>query len=126
MGIVFKQSLKNTFVTYLGFGIGALNILFLYTNFMSDAYYGLIQFILSAAAIAMPLLAFGVPNTLVKFYSRFQDRPSQDGFLMAMLLLPLVLMLPIALISFLANDLIQTFLSRKNALGKGSPGSHNR
>ena len=42
MGIVQNQAFKNTITTYLGFGIGAINALFLYTNFMSETYYGLI------------------------------------------------------------------------------------
>ncbi|HET8736129.1 MAG TPA: lipopolysaccharide biosynthesis protein, partial [Pricia sp.] len=71
MGVVLKQSLNNTIVTYIGFGIGAVNVLFLYTNFMSDAYYGLVNVVLSASTVLMPVLAFGVPNTLVKFYSGY-------------------------------------------------------
>ena len=31
MGIVVKQSIKNTLVTYIGFSIGAINVLLLYT-----------------------------------------------------------------------------------------------
>lgn len=119
MGIVLKQSLNNTIITYLGFGIGAINVLFLYTNFMADEYYGLINFILSASTVLMPLLAFGVPNTLVKFYSSFTEGKTQDGFLTLMLLLPLALMLPIAIISFVANETIGNFLSQENPMVKG-------
>ena len=42
MGIVQNQSFKNTIITYLGFGIGAINILFLYTKFLPDDYHGLL------------------------------------------------------------------------------------
>lgn len=119
MGIVLKQSLKNTFVTYLGFGIGAINVLFLYTNFLTDEYYGLINVILSASTVLMPLLAFGVPNTLVKFYSSFQEKRTSDGFLTLMLLLPLFLILPVAVLSYVANDAIGNFLAQKNEMVKG-------
>jgi len=54
MGIVVNQSIKNTVITYLGFGIGAINVVFLYTKFLSDDYFGLITFILSTANILMP------------------------------------------------------------------------
>ena len=118
MGIVLKQSLNNTIITYLGFGIGALNVLFLYTNFMSDAYYGLVNVILSAATILLPILAFGVPNTLVKFYSGFTNEKETDDFLTLMLLLPLALILPIAFLSFFAYDTIGGFLATENAMVK--------
>ena len=43
-------------ITYLGFGLGAVNTLFLYTNFISDTYYGLVAFILSTANVMMPFV----------------------------------------------------------------------
>ena len=114
MGIVLKQSLNNTIVTYFGFAIGAVNTLFLYTNFMQPGNYGLIQVILSVSAVLMPILAFGVPNSLVKFYSSFKNNQTQNSFLTLMLLLPLVLIVPVALLSYLANDTIGNLLSRQN------------
>lgn len=119
MGIVLKQASSNTVITYLGFGIGALNILFLYTRFLTEEYFGLVGVILSTSAILTPLFAFGVPNTLVKYYSSFQDSQSSDGFLTLMLLLPLLLILPMACLSYLAYDSIGNFLSNKNSIVKG-------
>lgn len=114
MGIVLRQSLNNTIITYIGFAIGAINTLFLYTRFMIPENYGLIQVILSVSAILMPILAFGVPNTVVKFYSSFKDRTKQDAFLTLVLFLPMVLIIPIALLSFFANEFIGDLLSNKN------------
>ena len=119
MGIVFKQSMNNSIITYLGFGIGALNTLVLYLNFMSPKYYGLIQVILSASLVLNPILAFGVPNTLVKFYSSFKNSTTVDGFLTMMLLLPLALILPVGAITFLGYEAIGDFLSRENPIVKG-------
>lgn len=118
MGIVLKQSLQNTIITFLGFGIGAINAIFLYTRFLTDEYYGLVGVILSTSAILSPLLAFGVPNTLVKYYSSFQNSKETDGFLTLMLFLPLVLILPLAGISYLAYDIISDFLSKTNTIVK--------
>lgn len=113
MGIVIKQSFNNLITTYLGFGIGALNTLFLYTNFMSEQYYGLVSFIVSTAMILMPFMAFGVQNTLVKFYSAYKDK-EQSVFLNWMLILPLLIAIPGALCCFLFYDQIASFLSKKN------------
>lgn len=103
-------------ITYLGFGIGAINTLFLYTRFLTDEYYGLVGVLLSTATILMPLLAFGVPNTLVKYYSSFDNPKDTSAFLNLMLLLPLLLVVPIAVISYFAYDTISVFLARKNAI----------
>lgn len=103
MGIVLKQSLQNTLITYMGFGIGALNTLVLYTHLMADEDYGLVQVVLSVGAVLTPLFSFGVPNTLVKYFSGFKGQP-QDGFLTLMLFLPLLGILPLWGIVFLANE----------------------
>ncbi|WCO00365.1 oligosaccharide flippase family protein [Psychroserpens ponticola] len=114
MGIVINQSFKNTITTYLGFGLGAINTLFLYTEFMSDNYYGLVAYILSTANIMMPLMAFGVHNTVIKFYSTFKTKNSLNSFLTLMLFLPLALTIPIGLVGFLSYDTIASWLTHKN------------
>ncbi|TBN06487.1 lipopolysaccharide biosynthesis protein [Hyunsoonleella flava] len=118
MGIVASQSFKNIVSTYIGFLIGAINTLFLYVNFMSDTYYGMVGFMLSAAFVLMPLMAFGVNNTLVKFYSSFKTRLSLNSFLTLMLFLPLAVIIPLSIIGYLAYETIADFLSTENALIK--------
>lgn len=114
MGIVLNQSFKNTISTYLGFGIGAINTLFLYTNFLSDQYFGLVAFLLSAANIMMPFMAFGVHNAIIKFYSSFKTKNSINSFLSIMLVLPLVFIIPASIIGFFANEVIGGLLSKEN------------
>ena len=116
MGLIISQSFKNTITTYLGFAIGALNTLYLYVFFISDVHYGLISFMLSTANIMMPLMAFGVHNTIVKFYSTFKTKNSLNSFLTLMLFLPLALIIPTGLIGVFAYDAIAGALSQKNTI----------
>ncbi|OZV68662.1 lipopolysaccharide biosynthesis protein [Winogradskyella aurantia] len=118
MGIVLNQSFKNTISTYLGFGVGALNTLFLYTNFLSDQYYGLVAFVLSAANIMMPFMAFGVHNAIVKYYSAYKSKNSINSFLTMMLLLPLVFIIPVAIIGYFSFDSIANLLATENVIVK--------
>ena len=91
MGIVINQSIKNTAITYIGFGIGAINALFLYTNFLGKLHYGMVAFLLSAANIMMPLMSFGVQNTLIRFYSRYKNIEERERFMSFMLIMPIFL-----------------------------------
>lgn len=116
MGIILNQSFKNTITTYIGFGLGAVNTLFLYTNFLTDEYYGLVAFLLSTANIMMPFMAFGVHNAIIKFYSSFKSKEKVDGFLTFMLLLPLILIIPATLIGYFSYDVIGDLLSRENSI----------
>jgi len=118
MGVVASQSIKNTIITYVGFGIGAINVLFLFTNFISDTYFGLITFILSTANIMMPIMAFGTNNTIIKFYSVFKTRQSQNSFLTLMMFLPLLIIIPLGLIGQLSYETLSQWLSQKNAIIK--------
>lgn len=116
MGIIVKQSAKNLVTTYLGFGIGAVNTLFLYTNFLQPEYYGLVSFLLSAAGILWPLLAFGVSNSLVKFYSSYADARQQDGLLNMALVLPLVVALVVGSFGIIFYQQILDYFAGGNEL----------
>ncbi|WP_341214527.1 polysaccharide biosynthesis C-terminal domain-containing protein [uncultured Wocania sp.] len=118
MGIVASQSFKNVVSTYLGFLIGAINTLFLYTEFLSDEYYGMVGYMLSLAYVIMPIMAFGVHNTLVKFYTSFKTRVSLNSFLTLMLFLPLLIIFPLIIITHFSYEIIGEFLSIKNSIIK--------
>jgi len=118
MGIVASQSIKNTIITYLGFGIGAINTLFLYTNFLTDDYFGLVVFLLSTANLMMPILMFGVNNSLIKFYSSYKTRKLQNNFLTFMLFLPLLIIIPTGFIGCLTYETISTWLAKENDIIK--------
>jgi len=118
MGIVLKQSFKNTLILFLGFAIGGLNVLFLYTHFLHEDYYGLITFLLSSANMILPLLVFGMQHTIIKFYSSYKTKNQQDQFLSTSLLLPLLIIIPLALVGAMAYETIAEWLSRENAIIK--------
>lgn len=104
MGIVQSQSIKNTIITFFGFGIGAVNALFFYTNFLEKEYYGIVMTVLSGANILMPLMAFGAQNTLIRFFSHYKTQKEKEEFLTFMLVLPLALIIPIGLLFYFFYD----------------------
>lgn len=114
MGIVLKQSAKNVVITYFGFGIGAINALFLYTTFLGKMHYGLVGFLLSAANIMMPFMIFGVQNTMIRFYSQYKTEAEREQFLSFMLLLPLLLIVPISLGCYFFYDQLTFSILKKN------------
>lgn len=118
MGIVLNQSLKNTVITYLGFGIGSINTLFLFPLFLGDIYYAVIGYISSASNIIMPILAFGMQNTLIKFYSQYKTEEERSTFLSFTILIPILLCIPLSLIMFFFSDHIIFIVSKKNPILK--------
>jgi len=114
MGIVQSQSIKNTIITFLGFGIGAVNALFLYTHFLGKLHYGIVATVLSGANIMMPLMAFGAQNTLIRFFSSYKTQKERDEFLTFMLFLPLAFILPLGLGFYLFYDEISQSWIQEN------------
>ncbi|MCG1035571.1 lipopolysaccharide biosynthesis protein [Polaribacter sargassicola] len=118
MGVVFKQSLKNTLFIYLGFLFGGINTLFLYTRFLKDEYYGLVTFLLSTSNLLMPLIALGIHHTIVKFYSSYFTKSEKDKFLSSVLFLPLLIAIPLAYFGDIFYEEIGNYLSKENPIIK--------
>ena len=116
MGIVLKQSATNTIITFIGFAIGAVNALFMYTHFLGEDYYGLTAFLLSSANIVMPLMAFGIQNTLVKFYSTHESEEDKSRFLNFVLVLPLIVIVPLFIVLFGFYKPLASILSQQNPI----------
>lgn len=118
MGVIINQSFKNLVTTYLGFGIGAVNTLFLFTYFLEQQYYGLVSFLLSAANLFWPFMAFGVHSTLVKFFSFYQKQEDKDRLLNLVLFLPLIVSAIVGLVGVIGYDILLDYFSDGNNLVK--------
>ena len=85
MGIVLKQSFKNTIFIYLGFLIGGINTLYLYTRILQDDYHGLVTFLLATSNLIMPLMAFGINHTVVTFFFQITSKNKFIGIFLTLL-----------------------------------------
>ncbi|WP_438977242.1 lipopolysaccharide biosynthesis protein [Polaribacter sp.] len=118
MGIVLKQSFKNTIFIYLGFLVGGINTLFLYTRFLEDTYYGLVTFLLATSNLLMPLIAFGINHTIIKFFSSYFTKIEQDKFLSSVLFLPLLIAIPLGFLGVEFYEQLSNYLSVENPIIK--------
>lgn len=118
MGIVLKESYKNTFTLLIAILVGAINTLFLYVYFLDTKYYGLVTFLLSTAFILKPLMALGVNYSIVKFFSSFTSKKETDSFLSYALWFPMLIVIPLAIICSVFYDGIANILAKENPLVK--------
>ena len=116
MGVIIKQSFRNMITTYFGFGIGAINTLFLFTYFLEKEYYGLVSFLLSAANLVWPFMAFGVHNTLVKFYTSYGTKEEKDKLLNLIMLLPLGVSIVLGLVGVFSYKWLLAYFDAGNQL----------
>lgn len=117
MGIVIKQSIKNTIITFIGFAIGAINVLYMYPVFLGKEYLGLTNYVLSAANILYPILSFGIQNTLIKFFNENSKTEAElSSYFSYMLLLPLLIVIPFFALFYLYYENIALYESSKNSI----------
>ncbi|TVZ55718.1 O-antigen/teichoic acid export membrane protein [Lutibacter sp. Hel_I_33_5] len=95
MGIIFKQSFKNSLIIYIAFIVGGINTLFFYPRILESEYYGLVAYLLSASNLIMPITALGVHYTIVKFFSSYKTKEEKDRFLSIIIFFPLVIAIPL-------------------------------
>jgi len=116
MGIVVNQSIKNVIITCVGFGIGAINTLFLFTKFLDEEYYGLVSYLFSASNLIWPFMAFGTHNTLVKFYSSYTAQEEKNKLLSMLLILPMAVAVCLGLIGTTLYTYILDFFNEDNTI----------
>jgi len=82
MGVIIRQSIKATIVSYIGSAFGYLNMLILFPLFLSTEEIGLYRVLLDAALFFAIFAALGIPDAIIKFFSYFRDQGKKhNGFL---------------------------------------------
>ncbi|GAB2952526.1 flippase [Hymenobacter coalescens] len=91
MGIVRRQGLRNTVISYFGLGLGFVNTALLMPRFLAADQVGLTRVLLSLATIYAQLSAFGFASVGIRFFPYFRNREAgHQGFLPLLLGLPLL------------------------------------
>jgi O-antigen/teichoic acid export membrane protein len=73
MGIVFRQSIKTTLVTFLGTALGAL-IIYYGTHILNMAQYGYRQNLINLAVVLQYIVLFGLNSIIIVFTPRYPEK----------------------------------------------------
>ena len=76
MGIIAKQSIKGTIVTYLGVAVGFVTTFFVITRFLTAEEIGLARVLIDAATLFIGLAQLGTNASILRFYPYFIDSKS--------------------------------------------------
>lgn len=70
MGIISRQSIKNTIFSYAGIAVGMIYSVFLIPLIFNDNphEWGLVQLILSYVQLLLPFALLGIPNIIIKYW----------------------------------------------------------
>ena len=95
MGIIAKQSIQGTIVTYLGVAVGFVTTFFVLTRFLSAEEIGLARVLIDAATLFIGLAQLGTSSSIIRFYPHFKAKRqvgenTEHGFFFWTILIPLV------------------------------------
>ena len=98
MGVIAKQSIRGTIVTYLGIAVGVITTFFVLTRFLTTEEIGLARVLIDAATLFIGLAQLGTNSSIIRFYPYFSDKESDHGFFFWALVVPFVGFLLFAII----------------------------
>jgi O-antigen/teichoic acid export membrane protein len=113
MGLIVRQSIKQSSIHFVGVAIGALSTLFIYPQ--NPYIYGLARFLLDAATFLAPFALFGMSILPIRFFPKFKDPSSNhNGFLLLVLGISFFAMALFALVFFLSEDAVLAIIKPKD------------
>lgn len=81
MGIIKKQAIQSTVLTYIGVLIGFLNSAILMPRYFESEQVGMLNFLNSLTSIIATLATFGIPLISMKMFPHFRsDEKGHNGF----------------------------------------------
>ena len=105
MGVIRKQSIRNSIIFYIGMSIGAINTVLIYPNVFNDQpeHWGLIQLLVAYGLVLSTFTSFGIPKVLLKFFPTYRDK---SKLLTYSMLIPIIGLFFISLIYiFFKNEI---------------------
>lgn len=117
MGVVIRQSIKGTVVTYIGAFIGFLTTFFILTKYLSAEEIGLTRVLFEAASLLSSFALLGVSSSAVRFFPYFKSEDGKNnGFFFYLMLLPFVGSILFITLYYILREPITALFIKNSAL----------
>lgn len=117
MGIVIRQSIKGTIVTYVGAFIGFLTTFFISTKFLTPEEIGLTRVLLETALLISGIALMGIPASCIKFFPYFKSEDGKhNGFFFYLISLAFVGIVVTFIITLFLRSTIASFFGKEASL----------
>jgi O-antigen/teichoic acid export membrane protein len=117
MGIIIRQSIKSSIVTYFGVVIGTINVLFLYNKFLTPEQLGLYTALISFPLVFSSLSNLGTPHVATRFFNQFADEKNKhNGFLGYVITAPMIGFLLFLMIYAIFKSIFEDIYSENSPL----------
>ena len=106
MGIVAKQSARNTVILITGLLLGAINTMFVLPKAFEgfEEGWGLIRIMTAWGTILAQILALGTPSAIIRFLPTAENKDRESSMLTLLCMLPAVAFAMVGVASSLASE----------------------
>lgn len=73
MGMIRKQSIQTSVLSYLGVALGYINVVLLFPKFFEPEQFGLTRVLIAVITIAARFAVVGSTNSIIRFYPKLKD-----------------------------------------------------
>jgi hypothetical protein len=116
MGIIIRQSVKGTVVSYVGIAIGFFTTFFVLTNFLTAEEIGLTRVLVDAATVFAGLAQLGTTSSAIRYYPYFKEGEKDHGFFFWTLVIPFIGFLIYGIVFWLLKEPISGFFAENSPL----------
>lgn len=114
MGVIIRQSIQNTVLSYIGVVLGFVTTILLFPRILMQDQYGLTRLLVSVTLISTQFAHLGMKNVIIRFYPWFREEKGKLLFLA--FAVPLVGFLIFCALFFLFQDQLAAHFSDENDL----------
>lgn len=117
MGIIIRQSVRSTVISYVGVALGFMVTIWLYPQILTVEQYGLTRVLISMAVVSTQFAGLGINNTIVRYFPYFKDEErNHHGFLFFATVIPLIGFALLGLALYFGQDFIISYYRDESAL----------
>ena len=114
MGVVKRQGIKQSIVTYVGVALGVLNVLIIYPAALQRDELGVLSYVRETAAMLSLFVFLGSTELIVRYFPHFRsDEKKHHGFLFFLTSVVAVGCLLLTLLVFIFREQIYDFYAAK-------------
>ena len=117
MGVIKREGIKNSIVTYIGVLLGAINTMYFYPKFFTEENLGLFRFLIDTSTLIYPFVSLGIHNLSVRMFPTFKNKENGHNGLWFFLLSGVTLgFLFFFLLATIFNPLLGSFFDSRSNL----------
>ena len=71
--MIRRQSLQTSAISYLGVGLGYINVVLLFPKLFEPEQFGLTRILIAVVGVSAQFALVGLTNTIIRFFPRFKE-----------------------------------------------------